>query len=85
MIWRKDLTTALIRFYKAKDLVYKNRFIMSDLQCDEGRACLANRTAVVVQNTIEENKRPKFQSIDGVKAPAKGTRRRCPAITVGAT
>ena len=85
MIRRKDLTTALIRFYRAKDLVCKNRFIMSDLQRDEGRACLANRTAVVVQNTIEENKRPKFQSIDRVKAPAKGTGKRSPAITVGAT
>ena len=58
---------------------------MSDLQRDEGRTCLVNRTAVVVQNTIEENKRPKFQSIDRVKAPAKGTGRRCLAITVGAT
>ena len=85
MIRRKDLTNALIRFYRAKDLVCKNRFIMSDLQRDEGRACLVNRTAVVVQNTIEENKRPKFQSIDRVKAPAKGTGRRCLAITVGAT
>ena len=85
MIRRKDLTTALIPFYRAKDLVCKNRFIMSDIRRDEGRACLVNRTAVVVKNTIEENKRPKFQSIDRVKAPAKGTGRRCPAITVGVT
>ena len=85
MIRRKDLTTAIIGFYRAKDLVCKNRFIMSDLQRDEGRACLANRTAVVVQNIIEENKRPKFQSIDRVKAPAKGRGRRSLAIAVGAT
>ena len=85
MIRRKDLTNALIRFNMAKDLVRKICFIMSDLQRDECRACLANRTAVVVQNTIEENKRPKFQSIDRVKALAKGAGRRCPAITVGAT
>ena len=84
MIRRKDLRTALIRFYRAKDLVFKNRFIMSDLQRDEGRACLANRTAVVVQNSFVQNKRRKFQSIDRMKAPAKETGRRYPTISPGA-
>ena len=82
---RKDLTTALTRFYRAKDLVCIDRFIMSDLQRNEGRACLGRRTAVVLQNAIEQNKRPKFQSIDRVKAPAKWAGRRCPAMSPGAT
>ena len=61
MIRRKDLTNALIRFYRAKDLVCKDRFIMSDLKRDEGSACLGRRTAVVLQNAIEQNKRTKFK------------------------
>ena len=58
---RKDFPTALIRFCMAKDLVCEDRFIMSDLQRDEGRACLGRRTAVVLQNAIEQNKRTKFK------------------------
>jgi len=54
---------------------------MSDLKRDEGSACLGRRTAVVLQNAIEQNKRPKFQNIDRVKAPAKGAGRRCPAMS----
>jgi hypothetical protein len=49
---RKDLTTAHMRFYGAKDLVCKDRFIMSDLQRNEGCACLGRSTVVVVQNAI---------------------------------
>ena len=48
----KDLTTAHMRFYRAKDLVCKDRFIMLDHQRDEGCACLGRSTVVVVQNAI---------------------------------
>jgi hypothetical protein len=70
---------------QAKDLVCKDRFIMSDLQRNEGCACLGRRTAAVVQNSYVQNKRQKFQNIDRMKAPAKGAGRRCPAISPGAT
>jgi hypothetical protein len=52
---------------------------------NQGSACLGRRNTLAVQIAITQNKRLKFQSFAGVKAPAKGAGRRCPAVPLGGT
>jgi hypothetical protein len=40
---------------------------------------------MAVQNAIAQNKKPKFQSFERLKAPAGGAGRRYPAVPLGET
>ena len=52
---------------------------------EEGSACLGRRKRMAVQNAIAQNKKPKFQSCERLKAPAGGAGRRYPAVPLGET
>ena len=51
---------------------------------EEGSACLGRRKRMAVQNAIAQNKKPKFQSFERLKAPAgggqAGATRRCHCV-----
>ena len=50
---------------------------------EEGSACLGRRKRMAVQNAIAQNKKPKFQSFERLKAPAGGGRQALPGGATG--